>query len=90
MQLDFLPITKSILFGRLSPIRLVERKNSEFQFVSYWNKVKNTLDCQSINEIDKTLCDILCINSKSEHKSENPEHELDDDIISVLEELRGE
>lgn len=90
MQLDFLPITKSILFGRLSPIRLVERKNSEFQFVSYWNKVKNTLDCQSINEIDKTLCDILCINSQSEHKSENPEHELDDDIISVLEELRGE
>ena len=87
---DFLPITKSILFGRLSPICLFERKDSEFQFVLYWNKAKKILDCQSVNEIDKTICDILSVSYEYEDKSENIEHQMDDDIIPVLEELRGE
>lgn len=87
---DFLPITKSILFGRLSPICLFERKDSEFQFVSYGNKAKKILDCQSVNEIDITICDILNISYENEDKSENIEHQLDDDIIQVLEELCGE
>ena len=74
MSLDFLPITKSILFGRLSPTRLIERKESEFQFVSYWNKAKKIIDCQSLIE----------------NESENTEHRFEDDIIQVLKELRGE
>lgn len=90
MSLDFLPITKSILFGRLSPTRLIERKESEFQFVSYWNKAKKIIDCQSLIEIDNTICDILDRSYMNENESENTEHRFEDDIIQVLKELRGE
>ena len=90
MSLDFLPITKSILFGRLSPTRLIERKETEFQFVSYWNKAKKIIDCQSLIEIDNTICDILDRSYMNENESENTEHRFEDDIIQVLKELRGE